>query len=755
LTLDRAGGTSRALQRRASPSPRPSWSDRLGRAASRRPRAVAAAFLLVAIACALYGAGAARELVASGLDVPGSESDNAARTLAKRLGVGSPDIVALLHREDGDVRDPEYAGFVVEGLEPLFADAGVLGVTSHYDTGLPALVSHDGRRTLVLVYLAGSQAERVATYARLEPSLRESFPGVELGGPIPASVLAQRIAETDIREAELIAMPFALALTLWFFRGVVAALLPIAIGAFALAFSTALTRLIAQFMEVSIFSLSISAFLGLGLSIDYSLLVVQRFREELPRHGSVLEAVAATMRTAGRAVRVSGVTVLVSILVLFIVPVPLVRGLALGGVLAAVSALIGALALLPALLAWIGHGVNRFALGAAAHRSGPSRLWAGLAELSMRRPWLTVGVSVALLALITLPALRMQAVLPDARTFPPGSEVRRVEERIGDPAEFDPSGASTLQVAVTSEKGPVLAPASVRAVQAWLDGVAKLPGVQEVRTPLRRLDPERGRESADIAGKMELDRTVHEDLALVNVQAAHGWRTPEAAATVSTVRAVPHPGLAVEVGGPTALLVDVRSTLSRYGALVAVLVIAWNVGVLFLAFRSVLVPLKAAVVNLLSLAASYGVLVLVFQDGHGAGLLRFEPPGGIEATIPVVMAAIVFGLSMDYEVFLLARIQEEFAAHGDVRRSIREGVAWSGRVITSAALILLVVIGAFAAGELVFVKEIGVGMAAAIVLDVTLVRALLVPALMKLLGRWAWWVPKALSPSAGTVAAQP
>jgi RND superfamily putative drug exporter len=315
----------------ASPTPRQSWFDRLGRAASARPRGVALGFLVVAIFCAFYGASAARELVASGLDVPGSESDRVARKLATRLGVGSPDIVAVLHADDGDVRDPEYSGLVVEGLEPLFADEGVLGVTSYFDTGLPALVSHDGSRTLVLVFLAGSQAERVATYTRLEPALRESFPGVELGGPIPASVLAQRIAERDITQAELVALPFALALTLWFFRGVVAALLPIAIGAFALAFSTALTRLIAQFFEVSIFSLSISAFLGLGLSIDYSLLVVQRFREELPRHASVLEAVAESMLTAGRAVRVSGFTVLVSIVVLMLVPVPLVGGSRSGG----------------------------------------------------------------------------------------------------------------------------------------------------------------------------------------------------------------------------------------------------------------------------------------------------------------------------------------------------------------------------------------------------------------------------------------
>jgi len=725
----------------ASSARRPSGFAALGRWVAERPRAVVLAFALVALAAGIYGASASRDLVASGLDVPGSESDRVARRLATRLGVGSPDVVALLRAPGGDAREPDFAGLVVEGLEPLFEDEGVLGVTSHYDTGLDALVSHDGSETLVLAYLAGSQAERVATYERLEPVLREHFPGVELGGPIPASVLAQRIAEQDVRQSELMALPIALALTLWFFRGVVAALLPIAVGAFALAFSTALTRVVAQFAEVSIFSLSVGSFLALGLSLDYALLVVQRFREELVRNERVLDAVAATMLTAGRAVRISGFTVLVSIVALFLVPVPLVSSLALGGTLAVLSALVGALLLLPALLAWLGRDVDRFALGRPAEHARPSRLWARLAELAMWRPWLTLAVSVALLAGITWPALRMEAVLPDARTFPPGSEVRRVEERLGDPRVFDPSGASNLQLSVETT-GRVLDPGGIRALQPWLAELARVPGVQAVRTPLARLDPERGRESADAAGRMELDRTVHEDLALVNVQGAHPWRSAEAAETVARVRALPHPGLQVEVGGPTALLVDVRGTLSRWGVLVAGLVILWNVAVLFVSFRSVLVPIKAALVNLLALAASYGVLVLVFQDGRLAGLLDFEPPGGIEATIPVVMAAIVFGLSMDYEVFLLARIQEEYARHSDVRRSIRDGVAWSGRVITSAALILLVVIGAFTLGELIFVKEIGVGIASAIVLDVTLVRALLVPAAMKLLGRRAWWGPR-------------
>lgn len=240
---------------------------------------------------------------------------------------------------------------------------------------------------------------------------------------------------------------------------------------------------------------------------------------------------------------------------------------------------------------------------------------------------------------------------------------------------------------------------------------------------------------------MQLARTVDRDLALVTAQGTSPWRSPEAAATVLAIRALPHPGLEVEVGGPTALLVDIRGTLESYGALVALLVVAWNLVVLFAAFRSVLVPLKAVVMNALSLGASYGLLVLVFQDGHLAGLLDFEPPGGIEATIPLVMAAVVFGLSMDYEVFLLSRIREAYLREGDNQGSILAGLANTGRIISSAALILLVVIGAFAAGELIYVKEIGVGMAGAIALDVTLVRALLVPATMRLLGDWNWWAP--------------
>jgi RND superfamily putative drug exporter len=246
-----------------------------------------------------------------------------------------------------------------------------------------------------------------------------------------------------------------------------------------------------------------------------------------------------------------------------------------------------------------------------------------------------------------------------------------------------------------------------------------------------------------------LARSVHEDLALVVAVGAHPWRSEEAARTVEAVRALPHPGLSVAVGGTTAQLVDVRHALRSYGGVAAILVMGWNLAILLGAFRSLVVPIKAVLMNVLSLGASYGILVWVFQEGHFSSLLGFDALGGIDPTIPLVMFAVVFGLSMDYEVFLLSRIQEEYRRSRDNRASVIEGLARTGRVISSAALILFVVIGAFAAGDLVYVAELGVGMGSALLLDVTLVRALLVPATMQLLGRWNWWAPRWLAAELG------
>jgi RND superfamily putative drug exporter len=716
-----------------------------------RKQRVVAGFAVLLAAAGFVAAASSRHLPAGGFDVPGSDSYRVTELSEERLGIGKPDLVLLYRRSDGgDMRSPQAAALVTDALDPALGDADVLGATSYYDTNLDTLVSRDGRLALVLLSLEGNEAAKVGIYRRLEPQLREAGPGleVEIGGNVAAALLAQEVAASDVRRAESWALPIAALLMLFFFRSVVAALLPVGIGAVAVAGASALVGLLGHLFTISIFALNVCAFLGLGLSIDYALLLVQRFREELGAGLCVRDAVLVTLDTAGRAVWVSGLTVAVSLAVLTWVPVPLLRSVAVGGVLAVAVALLAALVLLPALLAWLGPRVNRLAV-ASTDVVGPSPFWHRVGALSMRHPIATALVCAGVLFGLASPVLRMQSAVPDARMFGRDSEVRRVEDTIGDPAVFDPGGASSIQILVETG-GSLLEPARLAAVQRFLAQVAALPGVAELRTPLLDLDPSlppdalaRQAQSATIAPA--LARTVHQDLALVTAVGVHPWRTEAAAATVEAVRAIPSPGVSVLVGGTTAQLVDVRGALREYGSIAAVLVVGWNLAILLGAFRSLVVPVKAVLMNVLSLGASYGILVWVFQEGHLSSWLGFEPLGGIDPTIPLVMFAVVFGLSMDYEVFLLSRIQEEYRRHRDNRISVMEGLARTGRIISSAALILFVVIGAFASGDLVYVKQLGIGMGSALLLDVTLVRALLVPALMQLLGRFNWWAPRWLS----------
>ena len=734
------------------PLPAPSPFTRLGSWAAARPRSIAAVFAVLLALSGAYAASVAQRLPAGGFDVPGSDSFRVGAVSQERLGVGKPDLVLLYRRSDGgEMRTAQAAALVSDALDPVLADEDVLGVTSYYDTNLESLVSRDGRVALVLLSMVGDDAHKVQVFHRIEPVLRATGPelSVEIGGNVAAAALAQQVAANDVRKAESIALPLAALLMLFFFRSLVAALLPVLIGGLCVASASALVGVVSYGVEISVFALNVCAFLGLGLSIDYALLMVQRFREELALGRSSREAVIVTLDTAGRAVWVSGMTVAVSLLVLVWVPVPLLRSVAIGGVLAVSTALLGALVLLPALLAWLGPRVDRLAV-ARTNVAGPSPFWRRVGVLSMRHPITTALLCSATLLALASPVLRLRSAVPDARMFGRESEVRRVEDALGDTAQFDPSGASSLQILLETD-GPVLAPDSLRALHGYLAALAGVPGIATLRTPLLELDPS----ALDAQGLAEraaspriapaLARSVHEDLALVVAVGAHPWRSEEAAQTVEAVRELSEPGLRALVGGTTAQLVDVRGALRSYGSIAAILVMGWNFAILLGAFRSVVVPIKAVLMNVLSLGASYGILVFVFQEGHFASFLGFEALDGIDPTIPLVMFAVVFGLSMDYEVFLLSRIQEEYRRLRDNRASVIEGLACTGRVISSAALILFVVIGAFAAGDLIYVKELGVGMGTALLLDVTLVRALLVPATMQLLGHWNWWAPRWLS----------
>ena len=721
---------------------------RLGGWLADRPRSVLAVFAVLTAVAAFYGSSAAEHLPAGGFEVPGSESDLAVKEAESQFGIGSADVLALYRDPSADVRNAQFGSAIFDLIDGVLGSEGVVGASSYFDTAEGSLVSRDGHEALVIVSLAGTNADKLRTFRRIESLLRRVEAPIEvaIGGHVAASLIAQDLASADMAKAEAIALPIAAILTLLFFRGVVAALLPIAIGAFALASSAAIVRLGSNFTEIAIFALSVAAFLGLGLSIDYSLLMVQRFREELARGLTPRDAVITSLDTAGRAVFVSGLAVIVSLLVLLGVPVAILRSVALGGVLAAMTALAGALLLLPALLVCLGPNVNRGSLGGTPDVGGSSPFWARVGRLSMRQPVVTALACGALLLAMASPVLRMRSVLPDARIFPRDSEVRRVDEALGDAGRFDPGGASAMQVIVKTSGAP-LDPPNLRLLRAYAARLAAVDGVKAVRSPFEELDPDRltPAELERVAAREQvatrLARMTHRDRSLLVATGANAWRSAAAADVLGAVRGVPHGSLDVKIGGPTAQMVDLKIALRNYGRVAALLVIGWNLLMLLVAFRSVVVPIKAVLMNVLSLGASYGLLVWVFQDGHFAKLLGFEPLDGIDPSIPLVMFAVVFGLSMDYEVFLLSRIREEWLRGGDNQESVIFGLAHTGRIITSAALILLVVIGAFAAGALVYVKQIGVGMAAAIALDVTLVRALLVPATMQLLGKWNWWAP--------------
>lgn len=724
---------------------------RLGAFIARNAKPTLVLFAIALVGMGLYGASVQDHLPAGGLEVPGSESALAAEEAARRFGIGSADVLVLFRNPDGDVRDAGFGSRIFDGLEPVLADPGVVGATTVYDTNQKTLVSRDGRETLVIISLAGGSAEKLKTFRRIEPMLRavEAPVEVSVGGIIAFTLLVQQVAREDAAKAEAIALPMALVLALFFFRGVVAAFLPVAIGAFALAGSAALVRFGSNFTEISVFAMSVGAFLGLGLSIDYALLLVQRFREELDRGMDVEDAVAATLDTAGRAVWISGLTVVTSLAALLLVPLPVLRSVSIGGVLVIASAIFGALVLLPALLGALGHNVNRWRVGPPHDERTPSVFWRHVGEFSMRHPVVAMLGSAFVLVLVASPVLRMKSAMPDSRSLARDSEVRTVDEALSDASRFDPGGASAIPVIVETRGAP-LDPANLRALRSYVAAIAAVPEVAGVRNAFGALDPDAlspealQREIATEPTASQLSRMSDSNAALLVADNRNGWRSPQSAALVEEIRKVPHPGLVdAKVGGPTAQMVDMVRTLREYGGLAAVLVAVSNFAILLWAFRSVVVPLKAILMNVFSLGASYGLLIYVFQEGHFANLLGFEPsPDGIDPTIPVVMFAVIFGLSMDYEVFLLSRIREEWLRTHDNRASVIHGLARTGRTITSAALILLVVVGAFATGDLVYVKQIGMGIAAAIALDVTLVRSLLVPATMQLLGDWNWWAPR-------------
>ena len=699
--------------------------ERFGRLMYRRRRWVVAAAVALMVFAGVWGTQVFGSLTGAGFEDPGSDSAKAAEVAAKQLGRDDADVIVLYRSDSQTVDDAAFKDAVTATLAALPADVVDRTIT-HWSTGSPDLVSKDRHATYAVLGLRGDEDQRDEGLNEIEKSLAAPGLDTQVGGLTTINRDINERVGKDIAKAEMISMPILFLLLLVIFGGLAAASLPLAIGGIAILGAFTALRVATYFTDISIFSVNVVTILGLGLAIDYGLFMVSRFREEVKRSASIEDAVARTMATAGRTVAVSGITVAISLAGLLIFPQVFLRSMGLGGVAAVLIAMLAATVLLPALLGMLGHRVDALsvrrlfrrkaaAAPAASDRPADHGVWYRIAHSVMRRPVIYAVTIIAILVALGLPFLRVQFGGIDQRVLPEGTESRVVAEQID--RDFPPNNTNPIEAVVT-----LASPDD----KAALDGYV---------ASLRQVDGVTGAEVTGAAG----------DTARVSVLYRGESISDEARALVERIRDVPPPGGGeVLVGGNSAELVDLLDSLGDRLPLMALMVGLTSFILLFLAFGSVVLPIKAILMNVLSLGASFGALVWIFQDGNLSGVLGFTSTGTLEATQPILVLAIVFGLSMDYEVFLMSRIREQYDLTGDNTQAVAVGLQRTGQIITSAALLLIVVTGAFSLSGITFIKLIGVAMIIAIIVDATVVRTLLVPATMRLLGKANWWAPPGL-----------
>ncbi|MEU4834796.1 MMPL family transporter [Streptosporangium sp. NPDC023615] len=726
----------------------------LGRAVYRGRRSLLVLGTVFGLLAGYVGLGLFGRMSDGGFEDPAAESTSVARWSEKWFGGNSPDVVALYTHPTYEAADGEFEKDVRASLRALPAEH-VASTVTYWSARADDLVSEDRHSTYALITLRGGQPAKQSGYAEIEDELRRMPAGytVKLGGRIPLLLDLNAQTGADLRQAEAISMPILLVLLVLVFGSLVAAGLPLVVGLLAVAGALLLLRLLTEVTDVSVFSLNVVTMLGLGLAIDYSLFVLNAFREEIRRGTPTEEAVVRTMATAGRTVAFSGLTVATSLCGLLLFPQMFLRSIGLGAAAVVLVAMAAALLVLPALLAVLGPRVDAIRLlpDFGSRRRGA---WHSVASSVMRRPVAyLVGVGLLLLALAA-PFTHVRFGSVDHRVLPERFESRQVSETIN--ATFAKNAMSPIEVIVLVERD-LVGPTTTSAPGALTSEVGTQRGPVGVGdsgiTPVTRVGP---LDVKVFAERLEaLDHVTGVDVTGVSqnsgaVRLAVRYDTDpmsdEARALVDRIRELPpEPNFQdVAVGGATAAQLDLQASLRATLPWTALVVCLMTGLLLFAAFGSILLPVKAILMNVLSLGASFGVIVWAFQDGNLAGLLGFTPTGTIEATVTVLILAVVFGLSMDYELFLLSRVRSEWLRTGDNTAAVAIGLERTGGVITSAALLLLVVIAAFSTAGITVVKMLGVGMFVAIVVDATLVRGLLVPATMRLMGEANWWLPGVL-----------
>jgi RND superfamily putative drug exporter len=702
--------------------------------AVRRRRLVLTVTAVFVALSVVFGAGVVKRLSGGGFDDPNAEATRATKALATQFHTGVPNF-SLLLQADKSVDAPDVSAAGTTLAERLSTQANVANVFSYWTTGHPAtLRSTDGKQALILVRLVGSDDTRT----RRAHELAKQFAGRREGVVVRAGgesmifdAVGTRI-QHDLSRAEMIVFPITFVLLVLVFGGVVAALLPLAIGGIAIVGTLLVLRILTIFTAVSVYSLNLTTGLGLGLAIDYGLFVVTRYREELARGASYEEAIIASSRTAGRTVAFSALAVALSLVALLVFPLFFLRSFGYAGIAVVAIAAFGAILVLPALLAVLGPRIDKWQLFSRRPADREHGFWRRTATAVMKRPVVTGGAVIALLVVLGVPFLGVRFGLPDDRVLPSSNAVQQSQQVL----RTDFAGRSGEPVLVVAPAG---AP-SQQQIAAYAERLSALPGADTVQSGAGSFVNGRQVGPAPRSGFGDPDGQGF----WLSVTPAVEPMSDTGKAFVRHIRGIPSPA-PVLVGGLAASLVDTEHSLASRMWLAGLIISIAMVAVLFLFTGSVVVPLKAIVLNLLSLSATFGAMVFVFQQGH-LGWLVGHPivTGTLDTTTPILMFCVAFGLSMDYEVFLLSRIKETYDAGADNATAVGVGLERTGRLITAAAALIAVVWVSFISSGVTFIKMLGLGMALAVIADATLIRGVLVPAFMRVAGDWNWWAPKPL-----------
>ncbi|GCE15659.1 MMPL family transporter [Tengunoibacter tsumagoiensis] len=717
---------------------------------------VLALTIVITVLAAYYGIGVFDTLKGASINDPGSEAIQAGKLIGSKLSSSSTDVVVLLSSPTLQASDDAFKQAVDDLQQKLQARSEVDSVTSYYTDKSAGMLSRDQHEILMLVNLSSDGAGKMGNYKNIAPLFTSPTLTVNTGGTIVSDIQFNDQTGADLQYAELVTLPIIALLLFLIFGGVIAALLPLIIGIFAIIGSFAILRLLSNFMEISSFAVDVVAFMGLGLAIDYSLFIVTRFREELLlNENDVRIALHLTLASAGRTVLFSGLTVGTSLICLLIFPEVLLRSIGLAAISSALVAMLASLLVLPALLAIFGLRINALSLNKVLRRRPKSVVqdhgaWYTLAKFVMRFSIPVTLVIVAFVLFLGTPFLHATFSSPDERSLPEGRSARVVQEHLK--KNFVGQGVAEMDIAITTS-GDVLSADNLALLQTYVARLQATPHVTSVLS-LTSVDP---RLTLKDYQQLYAHPESSPELAKVAKQLANGnvtevivttdavGHSDQAHALVGTIRDVAVPsGITRLIGGTNAVEADlfknIEATIPWALSVMAIAILI----LLFLLTGSIIMPIKAIILNTLSLSATFGVLVWGFQDGNLQKLLHFQSIGSLDSTQTILIFALAFGLSMDYEVFLLSRIREQFDLTHSNREAVALGLQRTGGLITSAAILLAVVIGAFATSKIIFIQEIGVGVALAVLMDATLIRSLLVPAMMSLLGSANWWAPRPL-----------